>query len=458
MVKTRQSELEQLDLYYKSQDSSIVVLYYPCGTDPFPLLDEYTQDRVCSYYLARAASDRQQRHLWGLELKAKGMSIARWPSYDEILYVIHKGAGNAPLILMIEHFEYLFHEKNDFFAALIRLTQQSKGNGKVVVLLMTDQVVYAQQHMLDEIGDAAQEISGLVRLRDVPFYELLNGPGESSFRTMFLFYGTVGGQTLRLSCFDPHKSYKENICRQLLAPNGLLRIQVQKLLDGQLREPSVYNTILCEMAAGNDKLNDIFHVTGFPRAKIAVYLKNLMQLELVEKVFSYGNTGIRNTRKGVYRIKDPLISFWFRFVYPWESNLKLMPEEKFYDIFISAGLQKHMNRCFAGICKEWILRQNTAGKLPVRIAEYGAWEGKDGNIDFVGQAEDGDTVLGVCAWDRVQTAADLAWLLSCEKKAGLNGKYIYFFSGAGFDTALISIAQQEQGRIRLTGMEELQNE
>ena len=458
MEKTRRSELEELNLYYRKQESSIVVLYYPCGTDPFALLDEYTQDRVCTYYLARAASDRQQRHLWGMELKARGGTIGRWPTYDEILRVIRKSAGNVPLILMVEHFECLFHEKNDFMAALIRFTGQNTDNSRVIILLMTDQVAYAQQHMLEQLGDAAQAISGLVRLRDIPFYEWFTEHHPLSFRTAFLFYGTVGGQTLRLSCFDQQKSYKENICRQLLAQNGPLRNQVRKMLDEQLREPSVYNTLLCEMAAGNDKLNDLFHMTGFPRAKIAVYLKNLMQMELVEKVFSYGNTGIRNTRKGVYRIKDPLISFWFRFVYPWESSLKLMPEEKFYDIFISAGLQKHMNRCFAGICKEWILRQNTAGKLPVRIAEYGAWEGKDGNIDFVGQAEDGDTVLGVCAWDRVQTAADLAWLLSCEKKAGLNGKYIYFFSGAGFDTALISIAQQEQGRIRLTGMEELQNE
>ena len=458
MEKARRSELEELNLYYRKQESSIVVLYYPCGTDPFPLLDEYTQDRVCAYYLARAASEREQRHLWGLELKAKGLTIARWPSYDEIFRTIRKGAGNATLVLMIEHFECLFHEQNDFMDALIRMTRQSVGDRRVIVLLMTDQVAYAQQHMLEQLGDAAQAISGLVRLRDIPFYELLADLPQIPFRTIFLLYGTVGGQTRCLSCFDYQKSYKENICRQLLVQNGPLRMQVQKLLDGQLREPSVYNTILCEMAAGNDKLNDLFHVTGFPRAKIAVYLKNLIQLELVEKVFSYGNTGISNTRKGVYRIKDPLIAFWFRFVYPWESSLKLMPEEKFYDIFISAGLQKYMNRCFGGICREWILRQNTAGNLPVSIAEYGTWEGKNGNIDFVGQAENGDTILGICAWDRKQTAADLAWLLSCEKQAGLNGKYIYFFSGAGFDAALISIAQQEQGRIRLTGMEELQNE
>ena len=212
------------------------------------------------------------------------------------------------------------------------------------------------------------------------------------------------------------------------------------------------------MAAGNDKMNDLFHVTGFPRAKIAVYLKNLIQLELVEKVFSYGNTGINNTRKGVYRIKDPLISFWFCFVYPWESNLKLMPEEKFYDIFISAGLQSYLDRFFAEVCREWLCRLDREGKLPIHISEQGEWSGKTGNIDIVAQSENGDTILGICSWKRTLTGDDFAWLLGCEQKAGLTGKYLYFFSGTGFDTALTKLAGSENGRIRLVGMEELQNE
>ena len=188
MEKTRRSELEELNLYYRKQESSIVVLYYPCGTDPFALLDEYTQDRVCTYYLARAASDRQQRHLWGMELKARGGTIGRWPTYDEILRVIRKSAGNVPLILMVEHFECLFHEKNDFMGALIRFTGQNTDNNRVIILLMTDQVAYAQQHMLEQLDDSVQAISGLIRLRDIPFYERLTEHQSLSFRTAFLLY------------------------------------------------------------------------------------------------------------------------------------------------------------------------------------------------------------------------------------------------------------------------------
>ena len=55
------------------------------------------------------------------------------------------------------------------------------------------------------------------------------------------------------------------------------------------------------MARDCNKLNDIYRHTGFSRAKISVYLKNLMELDLAEKVYSYDTEGRSDTQKGIYR-------------------------------------------------------------------------------------------------------------------------------------------------------------
>ena len=60
----------------------------------------------------------------------------------------------------------------------------------------------------------------------------------------------------------------------------------------ELRELSVYNTILAALASGNNKLNDLFLKTGFSRAKISVYMKNLMAFDVVEKVVSFVFTAL----------------------------------------------------------------------------------------------------------------------------------------------------------------------
>ena len=69
-----------------------------------------------------------------------------------------------------------------------------------------------------------------------------------------------------------------------------------KWLSEELRETAVYDTILATLADGrHGKLNDMYAHTGFSRAKISVYLKNLMELELVEKVLGYDFEGYERT-------------------------------------------------------------------------------------------------------------------------------------------------------------------
>ena len=80
---------------------------------------------------------------------------------------------------------------------------------------------------------------------------------------------------------------EENLTTLFLEKNSFLPELMIKWLAEELRETAVYNTILATIAdEKNGKLNAMYARTGFSRAKISVYLKNLMELELVEKVLA----------------------------------------------------------------------------------------------------------------------------------------------------------------------------
>ena len=98
-------------------------------------------------------------------------------------------------------------------------------------------------------------------------------------------FAVLGGVPGFWKCFDDRLGVKENICRCILNQDAFLYGEGQRIGKEELRETGVYNTILASIAAGNHKLNDLYQHTGFSRAKISVYIKNLMELELVEKVF-----------------------------------------------------------------------------------------------------------------------------------------------------------------------------
>ena len=62
--------------------------------------------------------------------------------------------------------------------------------------------------------------------------------------------------------------------------------------------------------------------------KETVYLKNLMQLEIVEKVFSVDTEGRDNTKKGIYQIRHPYVHFYYTFFLLLHVLLPSLSEDK----------------------------------------------------------------------------------------------------------------------------------
>ena len=130
--------------------------------------------------------------------------------------------------------------------------------------------------------------------------------------------------------------------------------KAENIIGASLRELSVYDTILACIAGGCDKLNDLYLKTGFSRAKISVYMKNLAASDIIEKAVSFETGGWENAKKGVYRIRDNYVNFWFCFIYPHLSALYMMSAEEFYDTYIEPGLNTYLNRYFVGVFMEYL--------------------------------------------------------------------------------------------------------
>ncbi len=228
-----------------------------------------------------------------------------------------------------------------------------------------------------------------------------------------------------------------------------------ELIGGQLRELSVYETILAYIAGGYDKLNDLYLKTGFSRAKISVYMKNLSAFDIIQKVVSFETGGWENTKKGIYRIRDNYVNFWFHFIYPHLSDLYMMGTEEFYDAYIAPGLDTYLNRYFTEVCMEYLGLLGVVGKLPLKIAKMGTWVGKEGNIDIIAQNEIRQNMVGLCNWDRPELTMSMCEeLFANMKKAKIGAEYYFLFSARGFDAAVTEMAEQDK-RFILVDMNEL---
>ncbi|MCM1056511.1 MAG: ATP-binding protein [Firmicutes bacterium] len=439
----RGAEMSFLEQHYGSPGSQMVVVYGSKGVGKTRLLQEFCRDRRSFYYLARACSEREQCCQWGGELREKGAAVSKYPDYEELLKASVAERETEKQVLVIDEFQHMLKGDTVFFGKLAEFMENRLSSRPVMIVLCTSASGWVENHMVEKLGSRAAAIGGFLKVRELKFAKMRRMFPGYSFEDCMRIYAVLGGVPGYWMNFRQDLSAGENIIRNILAKESRLYGEMEVYLEQELREPGVYNTILTAMARDCNKLNDIYRHTGFSRAKISVYLKNLMELDLVEKVYSYDTEGRANAQKGIYRIANPYVRFYFRYLFPNSSLLQLLSPEEFYDRKVAESYDLYVEEAYRRICREHMGRE-------YRVV--GEWLGKTGAVDIVASDGQGAVGVGACVWSRKMEYSDYEWLLFSMKKARLASKDIRLYCEQGFDDSLLRKA--EEGKVKLLGIRE----
>ena len=447
MVLGRSTQKEYLEQFYNKPGSQLIVMYGDKGMGKTTLLQEFMQGKEACYYQARPCSDKEQAHLWSMELRESGQGkLSSYPDFADLTEFIQSETGtDKKLVLIVDEFQHIVKGSKEFIDSMVGLLHHMWGERDALIILCSSCIGWVENSMVTRMGEAAFEISGFLKIRELSFdvlYEYFKAsrPAEECIS----LYSILGGVPGAWKWVEPKKSFKENICNLFLTSDGALSRAARDQVESQLRETNVYYTILAAMASGSQKLNDLYHDTGFSRAKISVYLKNLMELEIVEKVFSFDSEGRENTQKGIYRISNHLVNFYFRFLYPHLSALSMLEPERFYDKYIRPELAGYVAGFFREICTQYLEQENQQEHLPLTFVKSGEWVGKMGSLDFVAQDEEGKTLIGGCYCERsIMPYEKYEGWMECLKAAKLEADEIYLFAWEGVDQRIQDMAQQE---------------
>ncbi|MDE6925972.1 MAG: ATP-binding protein [Acetatifactor sp.] len=434
----RSTELQFLNEYFQREGSQILVVYGGKGVGKTALLQEFCRDKKHTYFLARACSEREQRFQWAAELCNLGKELGRYPEYAELFENATVRKETAKQIVVIDEFHHVVKGDSSFFEELIRYVEGRLLSRPVMVVLVTSASGWVENTMVSKIGRSAVAINGWMKVREMALTELAQlFPGYSK-EDCIGNYAVLGGIPGYWMCFSQELNTGENIIRNVLRQESRLYEEMSVFLLEELREPAVYNTILAAMARDCNKLNDIYKHTGFSRAKISVYLKNLMELDLVEKVFSYETAGRVETQKGIYRISNSYVKFYFRYLFSGMSDLRQLTPEEFYEQRIAPSFSLYADEAYRKVCREQI------GRF---CHKAGEWLGKSGTIDVVAADAEGKLTVASCSYAKQMTYEDYEWLLFCMKKARVKSSDIRMYCEKGFDEALQEAAAQ--GKVKL---------
>ena len=380
----REAELAFLQSKYEEKGGQLIVLYGRRRVGKTETLREFCKDKPHVFYSCTQSTDKVQLAKFSgrvlredIPAKKYISEFADWES--ALRSVLDLPYGDRKKMLIIDEFPYMCKGNKSIPSILQNLWDAELKDQNVMIVLCGSAMSFVEKELLAEKNPLYGRATGIYKMTAMGFYDAIKFFPNYSDEDKVLAYAILGGIPHYLRQFDPELSVAENIKRKILTKGCVLYSEVDFLLHQELRETPIYNSIIEAVALNNTKLNDISTKALIEdTSKTSVYLKNLIELGIVEREFSVDAKAREkaNANRGTYRLTDNFFRFWYAFGFTNYSQLEDGDVEGVYNYVIAPALDHFASYAFEDVCKEFVREMQKKNALPFRYSRMGKWTGK----------------------------------------------------------------------------------
>ena len=470
----RTAELAFLEDKYQEKRGQLIVLYGRRRVGKTETLREFCKGKPHVFYSCTQCADKIQLNRFSKQLLKEdipaGQYITGFDDWEKAFRaILELPYGDKKKLIVIDEFPYMCKGDAAIPSVLQNLWDECLKDSNVMVILCGSAMSFIEKELLAEKNPLYGRATGIYKMREMGFYDACKFFPDFTSREKIVAYAILGGIPHYLNQFQKELSLEENIRKNILAKGAILYSEVDFLLHQELRETSVYNSIIEAIALGSTRLNEISQKSLLEdTSKTSVYLKNLIELGIVEREFSVDAAMKEraNAGRGLYRLADNFFRFWYTFGYANFSQLEDGDVDGVWTYVVEPALQEFAALPFEEICREFVKEQQKRSLLPFRYQKIGRWWGKttirdvkaktgtaiaETEIDLLAIGTDArEFLVGECKFKKVPFSYT-EYLDTLAKLAPLkeNATFYYiFFSASGFDEK-IEKAAKEDDRLRL---------
>ncbi len=444
----RTDELAFLNRKYEAPGGQFVVLYGRRRVGKTELLRQFCKDKEHIFYVCKECINEEQLLLFtekclkNSKIQGRINSFSSWENAFSWLIDVEMSGKK---LLIIDEFPYMVNGNYSIPSILQNVWDEVLKNENVMLIISGSSMSFVENELLSEKNPLYGRATGIYKLTEFDYFSAKLFFKGLSNEEIIKRYAVVGGMPHYLKQFQHSLGLEENIKHNILSKGSVMYNEVEFLMRQELREPSVYYTLIEAIALGNTKLNDIYMKTQIEKTKINTYLKNLINLQVIYKEYPVTEK-IKKTAGaygGLYKIKNQYFKFYFRYLFPNISELEEGDVEGVYQFVIEPTLNQYVSTVFEDICIQYLRKCNIGGELPFHFSKIGRWWNKKEEIDIVAFDDKKNVIFGECKWKNEKVGIkELEALRVKSFMSGLsNNNSIYFlFSKSGFDDNLIKIA------------------
>ena len=465
----REHELERLQRRWDSGEAQIFTLWGRRRVGKSLLLLRFAEGKRHLYFEATSGTAADQLSDFSVRLAdATARAALSAQGWRDALDAVADWAEEGPVLVVLDEFQHIARESSEI-GSIINVWWRERGADLPIFLVLCgSEVGFFEREVVGYSASTYGRRAGQLRLRPFRPKDVALFLEDWTAEDRIAAYAVFGNMPYYLAQIRPRESLAENILNLILMSDGLLHEEARLLLEQELTDAAGYFSVLRAIAAGQTRVSQIAQRTGVRggASRVSQMLDTLRNLWLVERVVPVTVVNPERSRQSFYRIVDPYLRFWFRFVLPYQDRLidaggserhltaRVLPQ---LDEFVSSP-------AFEEVCQQWLLHELDGA------ASVGRWWGKvremrgldlcdiDRELDVVAVDDHGRVIaLGSCKW----TAGKLPY--SEKTKLDTLATYLlpdadppplYFFARSGFDRRLAAAAEQDP-RIHLISPDEL---
>ncbi len=313
---------------------------------------------------------------------------------EEVLEYIFRKSCEESMILVLDEYPYLRENIKGMDSILQALIDKYRESANLTFIVLGS-YVEIMRNLLERENPLYGRVDHILNLKPMDYYEASGFYPNYSNEDRVKIYSVFGGIPYYNRLVDDTISVEENLLELLVTSESRLENEVPLYLNSEISKITNANEVFGALARGYSKFKDILdqsHVSSGPT--LVDVLDKLSNMEVVEKRLPINDEA--NKKKSSYHISDPLCAFYYRYIFRYDSQRKIMDARAFYEKYIREDFETiYVPHYFEEICKQYLIRKNRAGEVLPLIEKIGKYhydlpsQHKNGEFDIVTADENG---------------------------------------------------------------------
>lgn len=360
-IIARKKEICELERLYTSNRSEFIIVYGRRRIGKTFLINNLFGDRFTfSFVGTRNQPPKVQLKRFANQLKEASGSIFApilnsWEdAFNELRQLIDSKPRDERKIIFFDEMPWIDTPRSSFIDALEYFWNAwAAQRNDIMFIACGSATSWMVNKLIKNQGGLHNRITAQIYLR--PFTlgeceELLHANGCLWDRyTTTQCYMTFGGVPFYLNLMNPQESLSQNIDRLFFSKNARMREEFEELFNALFPNAENYISVIRALAERKEGMmrSEIIESTKISGGALSKILENLERCDFID-VYSKFKSAIRNS---LYRISDPYILFYFKFI-----NGNHSKDENFW----SHNINSQHVRAWEGFSFETICRLHLA--------------------------------------------------------------------------------------------------